>query len=59
MRAAAAGHAEVVTALLAAGADANLRDADGATAEALARKLGHADALAPLEAHASRRRGLF
>jgi hypothetical protein len=59
MRAAASGHAGVVDALLGAGADAGLRDAQGATAADLARQLGHADALASLEAGQKGRGGLF
>jgi ankyrin repeat protein len=59
MRAAAGGHADVVQVLLEAGTNARIRDEGGATAAELARQLGHAEALASLESHASRRGGLF
>ena len=49
-----------VTALLEMGASPGLRDSEGATAADLARKLGHAEALAPLEqAKSGRMGGLF
>ena len=54
MRAAAAGHADVVKILLEAGANPRIRDETSATAADLARQLGHAEALASLESHASR-----
>ncbi len=47
MMAAERGHAEVVAVLLAAGADAGLRDRDGRTARDLAADAGVASALAP------------
>ena len=53
MRAAAAGHADVVQVLLEAGANPRMRDEAGATAADLARQLGHAEALASLESHAA------
>jgi hypothetical protein len=49
----------VVQVLLEAGTNARIRDEGGATAADLARQLGHAEALASLESHASRRGGLF
>jgi ankyrin repeat protein len=60
MRAAAGGHVDVVRALLEAGADPTLRDANGRNAADLARQFGYADVLALLEARPkSRLGGLF